>query len=361
MMARAARLARDRREGYKAAMLVTLVDDSVPFNGMTPPYQPLGGAEKAFASLPAALARSGHIVRAINRSAHSMSYENVSWVHWEGRKPPITEVLIAFRKPSLLEFTRATSARILWVTGSAEYLDRPQVKDMLERTEARLVFLGQTHRASYNGSGEARARNIAPGVRQEYRDAEEMQPNETPIAVVTTHPKQGLEWLLDVWSSKVHPRVPEAELHVFSAAFNRAESGEVLPEDLRAIYGKVLAADESKVIIRAPLGDRDMSQVYRHARVHLYPGSEREMYCSTLAESQAVGLPAVARPMGAVKERIIESQSGFLAEDDDAFAEHAVRMLSDEEAFEKTSAVARRHGRARSWDTVASEFETLFR
>ena len=42
-------------------MLVTLVDDSIPFNGMTPAYQPIGGAEKAFASLPAALARQGHV------------------------------------------------------------------------------------------------------------------------------------------------------------------------------------------------------------------------------------------------------------------------------------------------------------
>ena len=118
-------------------MLVTLVDDSIPFNGMTPAHQPLGGAEKAFASLPAALARAGHVVRAINHTPNAMGYDNVSWLDWEARRPPITEVLIAFRKPSLLEFVRATSARILWLTGPAGYLDRPQVADMLKRTEAR--------------------------------------------------------------------------------------------------------------------------------------------------------------------------------------------------------------------------------
>jgi hypothetical protein len=328
---------------------------------MTPAYQPLGGAEKAFASLPAALARAGHVVRVINRTPNAMGYENVSWLEWEGRRPPITEVLIAFRKPQLLEFVRATRARILWLTGPAGYLDKPQVTDMLQRTEARLVFLGRTHQESYTGSGESSLRNISPGVREEYREADEMEPSDPPTAIVTTHPRHGLDWLLNIWTSRIHPKVPAAELHIFSAAFKKADAGETLPDDLNEIYRKAIAAEQSGIVIKAPAGDRDMSQSYRRARVHLYPGSDKEMYCSTLAESQAVGVPAVARPMGAVKERVIGDKSAFLTDSDGDFADHAIRMLSDEEEFKSASIVARRHGRSRSWDTTASEFETIFR
>ena len=342
-------------------MLVTLVDDSIPYNGMTPAYQPLGGAEKAFASLPAALARAGHVVRVINRTPNAVGYENVSWIEWDGRRPPITEVLIAFRKPQLLEFVRTTRARILWLTGPAGYLDKPQVTDMLQRTEARLVFLGRTHQETYTGSGESSLRNISPGVREEYREADEMEPSDPPIAIVTTHPRHGLDWLLDIWTSRIRAKVPEAELHIYSAAFKKADAGETLPDDLNQIYRKAIAAEQSGIVIKAPAGDRDMSQSYRRARVHLYPGSDKEMYCSTLAESQAVGVPAVARPMGAVKERVIGDKSAFLTDSDGDFADHAIRMLSDEEEFKSASIVARRHGRSRSWDTTASEFETIFR
>ena len=342
-------------------MLVTLVDDSIPFNGMTPAYQPLGGAEKAFASLPAALARAGHVVRAINRTPYAMGYDNVSWLDWDARRPPITEVLIAFRKPSLLQFVRATSARILWLTGPADYLDRPQVTDMLQRTEARLVFVGRTHQETYTGTGESSSRNISPGVREEYRDADDMAPSNPPTAVVTTHPKHGLDWLLDIWTKRIHPKVPNAELHIYSAAFMRADAGETLPNDMTEIYRRTISSEDSGIVIKPPSGDRDMSQAYRQARVHLYPGSEKEMYCSTLAESQAVGLPAVARPMGAVKERVIGDRSAFLTESQEDFAEHAIRMLSDDGEFNSASIVARRHGRSRSWDTTASEFETIFR
>ncbi|MFP6688806.1 MAG: glycosyltransferase [Alphaproteobacteria bacterium] len=342
-------------------MLVTLVDDSIPYNGMTPAYQPLGGAEKAFASLPSALARAGHVVRVINRTPNAMGYENVSWVDWDGRRPPITEVLIAFRKPRLLEFVRATTARILWLTGPAGYLDKPQVTDMLKRTEARLVFLGRTHQETYTGTGESSLRYISPGVREEYREAEDMEPSDVPTAIVTTHPKHGLDWLLDIWTTRIYPKVPNAELHIYSAAFMKADAGDTLPDELDEIYRKVIAAEQNGIVIKPPAGDRDMSQSYRRARVHLYPGSDKEMYCSTLAESQAVGVPAVARPMGAVKERVIGDKSAFLTDGESDFADHAIRMLSDDDEFKSASIVARRHGRSRSWDTTASEFETIFR
>ena len=294
-------------------MLVTLVDDSIPFNGMTPAYQPIGGAEKAFASLPAALARQGHVVRAVNRSPNSLGFENVSWIHWEGRKPPITEVLIAFRKPALLEFTRATKARILWVTGPPDYLHRPQVHDVLDRTNAKLVFLGNIHSEAYRSQGENHVyyRSIAPGVREEYRSIDKMTPEDPPTAVVTTHPKHDLDWLLDLWIERIRPQVPNAQLQVYSAGFKRAETGDKLADDLQPIFEKARAASEHGVTIMAPTGDRDMAKAYLRARVHLYPGSEREMYCSTLAESQAVGLPAVARPVGAVKERFHRRSIGL--------------------------------------------------
>ena len=346
-------------------MLVTLVDDSIPFNGMTPAYQPMGGAEKAFASLPAALARQGHVVRAVNRCPNSIGFENVSWIHWDGRRPPITEVLIAFRKPLLLEFTRAVRARILWVAGPPDYLRRPPVYDVLSRTDAKLVFLGNTHSEAYRsqveGENSIYYRSIAPGVREEYRSMEEMTPDDPPVAVVTTHPKHDLDWLLDLWIERIRPQAPTAVLQVYSAAFKRAADGEDIADDLGPIFEKARAGADHGVTIMRPAGDRDMARVYARARVHLYPGSEREMYCSTLAESQAVGLPCVARPVGAVKERFTDRQSGFLGPDDDAFVENALTMLNDDDAFSAASKTARRAGRGRSWDAAASEFETLFR
>lgn len=344
-------------------MLVTLVDDSIPFNGSTPAYQPLGGAEKAFASLPAALARRGHVVRAFNRAPHSMGIDNVSWVNWEGRKPPITEILIAYRKPSLLEFTRAVGARVLWVAGHASYLNTQAAADVLSRNNARVVFSGEAQRKTFKAHGQIKTLTIQPAVRDEYRNAGPMEAKDrAPIAIVTSHPKHGLDWLVKLWVSRIRPRVPEAELHIYSASFRKAELGsEPIAEDLKDLFALVKGAASSGVVIKSPSGDVDMVQNYRRARVHLYPSSEHDLTCSTLLESQAVGVPAICRPLGAVEERIDPGESGFLAPTDEAFTEDAIRLMTDDAAFDRASTEARSNARSRSWDTVAGEFESAFR
>jgi hypothetical protein len=346
-------------------MLVTLVDDSISFNGSTPAYQALGGAEKAFASLPGALARRGHVVRAINRAPHSIGIENVSWVNWDGRKPPITEVLVAYRKPALLEFTRAVGARVLWVASHAGYLNTPSAQEVLNRTAARLVFSSEAQRKSFKlGAGQQiRLYTVSPAVRDEYRNAGPMDAKgRAPAALCTAHPKHGLDWLVKLWVERIRPRLPEAQLLVFSSSFKKAQGGgAAVPEDVKAVYAQVVEAAAHGVVIRAPGGDVDMASTYRQARVHLYPSAEQDLSCSTLLESQAVGVPAVCRPLGAVGERMVEGQSGFSLPSDEAFAEQAIRFMTDDAAFDSASAAARGFARRRSWDTVAGEFESAFR
>lgn len=344
-------------------MLVTLVDDSIPFNGSTPSFQPLGGPEKAFASLPGALARRGHVVRAFSRAPHAMGIENVSWINWEGRKPPISEVLIAFRKPSLLEFTRAISSRVLWVAGHAGYLNTPAAAEVLARTSAKIVFSGEMQRKTFKTNSPMRLFTVMPAVRDEYRNAGPMNAKgRAPVAVVTAHPKHGLDWLLTLWVEKIRPRVPDAELQVYSSSLRKAQqTSEPVPDDLKGILAQVTQAASAGVVLKTPGGDVDMASNYRYARVHLYPSAEHDLMCSTLLESQAVGVPAVCRPLGAVSERVQDGQTGYLAPTDEAFVDHAVRMLADDAAFDTMSAAARANGRRRSWESVANEFESAFR
>ena len=74
-------------------MNVLLVDDSVAFDGYTPSSQPLGGVEKAFASLPAALRRRGHDLRVINRCGFAVTAEGVPWQTWNDPRPGETAAI----------------------------------------------------------------------------------------------------------------------------------------------------------------------------------------------------------------------------------------------------------------------------
>lgn len=340
-------------------MRVTLVDDSIPFDGYTPGGQPLGGAEKAFASLPGALARRGHQVTVFNRCRYRMTIEGAQWETWDIQRPLQTDVLIAFRKPSLLTEVRQARKRLLWLTAPAGYLKHQANRDVIEATKPDLVFLGPTHHATWPG-GKQRAAVIPPGVRVDYAADEPMRPASPPRAIVTTHPLHGLDWLLTLWVERVRPQCPTAELHVYSMALDKAQFGGDCADALKPVLAQALAAQAQGVTILRPKGDLGMAQDYRSARVHLYPGHADDMGCFTLMESQAAGLPAVARPLGAVRERVRDGETAYVVPDDDAFVNVTVQLLTGDDMFWSLNHAARMTQAERDWETVATDFEALW-
>lgn len=342
-------------------MDILLVDDSIPFDGYTPSAQPLGGVEKAFASLPAALLRRGHEVRVINRCAFPIAADGVRWQPWESERPATCDVLIAHRRPALLDFPVKAAKRILWLDGPGGRLAKGGNPDILARHgQAPIVFQGLTHRGGCPDAVEARAVVIEPGVRRDYREAESMDAATPPRAIVTCHPKAGLDWLLDLWVREIRPRAEGAELYVYSAVLDKGALGGEVPEAIKPVFDKAMALKGDGVIIQRPQADPLMADTYRFARAHLHPGRDSEIFCSTLAESQAVGLPAVTRHTAAAAERVRDGASGFVVPDDEAFANCAMLLLTVDGVYKGRSIEAREFQRGRDWDDAAAEFESLF-
>lgn len=345
---------------YKGAMHITLVDDSIPFDGFSPSNRPLGGAEKAFVSLAGALARRGHDVHVFNRAHYGMVIEGATWETLAKPFPAQTGALIAFRKPSLLGSVRLADTRLLWATASGPQL-KPARK-ALESFQPVIVLQGATQRMSFDNADGLALRVVPPGLRPDFlTDTAQAESDPVPTAVVTTHPAHDLSWLLDLWVGRVHPAVPQARLLVLSNVLHKGRNGAETPDALRPVLEQAVAAAGAGVEIMAPLADAGMAALYRKARVHLYPGHPDDMVCWTLMESQACGLPAVARDLGAVRERIRDGQTGQVVPDADAFANLAARLLTDDALFQGMRHDALLLQRERSWDVAAAEFESLIK
>jgi glycosyltransferase involved in cell wall biosynthesis len=97
----------------------------------------------------------------------------------------------------------------------------------------------------------------------------------------------------------------------------------------------------------------------RESRVMLYRGDPGETFCLAVAEAQALGVPAVVQPIGALKERVLHGATGFLAGDEASFARHAVALLSDEALWRRQHETALRLQQGASADDVAQQFEAL--
>lgn len=346
-------------------MHITLIDDSIPFDGDSPLSRPLGGAEKAFVHLAAALAARDHEVVAINRCAETTTIDGVTWLPWDLPRPPETDVLIAFRKPALLNEVDNAAHQTMWVWGPAGYLNKAANQIVLEKERPSFAFTGTFHLRSWTAWREFRRKAIIPGVSDVYRQAADMGDEAAPFAITTTHPLHGLQKMVRLWRDGIYPKLARAELHVYSAALARCEAGGEVPENLKSIFEDVKDAESDGVWIKTPMADVEMSAAYRNARLHLYPVIATEIYASTLAESQASGLPAVVMASQGdtqfVSTQVRNGQSGYLAPDDSAFVNLSVEILAeDRKMYKPLHRDALTLQRGRTWMTAAIEFEELW-
>jgi glycosyltransferase involved in cell wall biosynthesis len=358
-------------------MHYVLIDDSIAFDGYTSARRPLGGAEKAFASLGGALVKRGHSVTVLNRIQYPTWCEGAKWRPLDD--PQLTteaDVVIAFRKPGLLGTVRQAKQRLLWVVGAADYLNAKGVTDFFESLDPKVVFATAAQKLSYKGNSPTAV--IAPGVRNTFYEppTNEMEPLHEvgveseaqppaaptippPHAVVTTHPQQGLAWLIDIWTKIIHPQMPQARLAVYSAALHKGTKGEEIAPELKPVLELVQSVANKNVVIVEPRSDRGMADDYRASRVHLYPSFSQDIACWTLQESQATGLPAVARMVGGAPDHIINGETGFLVPDAMAFGNVALQILGDDALYRRMNEAAGAVARRRTWDMVAADFDAL--
>ena len=72
-----------------------------------------------------------------------------------------------------------------------------------------------------------------------------------------------------------------------------------------------------------------------------------------------MGVPAVVQELGSVVERVIDGETGMIAGDDDAFAEAAVRLLTDDGLWRAQHQTALAEQRKWGWEQAAVAFEGL--
>lgn len=352
-------------------MHYVLADDSVPFDGFTSSRRPLGGAEKGLAQLAAALAKR-HTVTVLNRTPYPVTAEGVDYKPLSElqSRPLEADVLIASRRPQLLGAVRKAKHRLLWVTAPPDYLDVPANAALWPSFTPTLLFVSSAQQRQYRGALPHRL--LAPGVASTFFPPEPVandsavwapsppaEMRNAPHAVVTTHPLHGLIWLSEIWRRLIHPRLPTARLAVYSATLAKGVRGEEIAPELEPVLAKVLEASSANVVVTDPVGDIGMADVYRTSRVHLYPGHPQDFGCWTLAESQASGVPAVARGVGGVEEQLINGQSGFLVPDASAVANVTLQILENDQVCRSLSAAASDVSRRRTWDMVALELENI--
>jgi glycosyltransferase involved in cell wall biosynthesis len=338
---------------------VVMADDGIAFDGAMAEAGPLGGAETAFVALAEALAARGHRVEARSSCRAPLRHKGVDWAPLAGGVPETCDLYIGNRGHRVIGLVPGAKRRLFWLHNPAGYLQKPRFLWPLLRHRPILVTTGEYHARTVPRWLPCGGRRIIPyGVLDRFRHATERAPP-PPIAVFTSNPLRGLDWLLDLWVEKIRPAVPEAELHIYAGPAVYGAGGGKHTRAMEAVLSRTDALSHQGVWRHPPVGREVLTEVLAGARVMLYRGDPGETFCLALAEAQAMGVPAVVQPIGAVAERVTDGATGRVTANDDEFAEAAVALLRDEALWRRYRRNALATQRGLGWDEVAARFEAL--
>ena len=339
---------------------IIMTDDGIMFDGASLEKGPLGGAETAFLSLAVALAGRGHRVRVFNRCAGAMVRDGVEWSPLSGQLPDRCDLYIANRSDKLLPLVSEARRAVFWIHNPAQYLLKFRYLWKLWRRRTPIVVSGAYHAASYPGWAPDGGRLVIPyGISSEFLSVSRDGGAPPPRAIFTSNPLRGLDWLLDLWRSKIRPACPAAELHLFSGATTYGAHGAAREASMRPVLEKAASLSADGVVLREPVHKSALARELAAARVLLYRGDPGETFCLAVGEAQAAGLPAIVMDIGCVAERVVHGKTGYVADDDDVFATSAIDLLTDDARWCLQSAAALSTQREWTWDRAAACFEDL--
>ena len=342
---------------------VVIADKTGAYDGRDLALRPLGGTETSVIQLAEALARRGHDVVCCTNTGHAVAHEGVRWTPLRAGAPVGCDLFLAVQHPELLGHARRPHRLALWVVWPPGNFSRRHRAARLWWHRPRPVFVSrfQVHVYPRWLPGSRSPVVIPFGLPDQVRGRPALGAAPPPRAIFASNPQRDLRWLLALWTRAILPAVPGAELHLYGIRDYAYRYGEPW-EETESRLGQFLpdgfpAAARASLRPQPPAARDRLWDAMRGARVMLYGGHRVEAFCLAVAEAQALGVPAVVRPIAVLPERVRDEVTGFIALDDEAFARRAIALLTDDRLWRAQHEAALRLQQGWSWDQMAERFE----
>jgi glycosyltransferase involved in cell wall biosynthesis len=338
---------------------IIIADSTERYDGRDLEARPLGGTESSVIRMARALAQRGHDVSVHTNCNAPIEHEGVHWRPLAGARPETCDLYVAVQHPRLLRFVRKPKRRAIWVAWQPNHLKHyKQIwRVWWYRPIPVLISLHQVRIYSPFLPRREPHVVIPHGLPDDVRGHPALPAAPARRAIFASNPRRKLRELVEIWLDRILPRVPDAVLDVYGLyGIKPGEDawklwcGSLLPD------GVPPAAQQSVRV--HPAGSRqELIDAFRSSRVMLYLGHKVEAFCLSLAEAQALGVPAVIAPVAVLPERVIDGVTGFHHADPARFADAAAAILTDDALWRRQHEAALRHQQGISWSEQAGRFE----
>ena len=321
----------------------------------------IAGTQTAFIELSRAFEQLGAIINVYTDTLWFLDGDLRTWNQLSQLDETVSyDLMIVNVSPYLFEKFKHIKAKrkILWIHNEAKYLLYWQRLKFLLKHRPVVVFSGNYHKSTlpfFIPTGGRRV--ISYGISEKVLNMTPCNPMERNKKVYfTSNPLRSLRWLVDLWVKEIHPKHPDAELHVFAGWKTYGAWGVSVKNRMQIEIEYASQFSDNNIIIREVLPKNALFAEMKQGRAMFYRGDRAETFCLAIAEAQALGLPAVVCDLGSMKERVEHGVTGFVAKTDADFVEYATRILTDDQLHGAMSSAAMVRYNEMNWLKVANQF-----
>ena len=349
---------------------IVIYTEGLPFDGATPFERSLGGSESGVVFMARELARRGHRVRVFCACQRPGEYDGVTYRDLSDF-PAFVEsescdVFVCCRHPRGLTAPVRSKINIIWNHDIIVEPAAQQLMSLMFKVD-RLFVLSEFHNQQFQrrlSVPEDRYFVTRNGVDLDLIDEASQGVQRDPNRLLyTSRPERGLDVLLTTWP-ELKRRRPELKLAV--AYYENPSADAQMAEYLETL--KRTAEQLPDITLLGALSKRELYREIAGSALVVYPATFPEVSCISALEAAACGAPMIASRYAALKESVVDGETGLLVPGDphsdeyqERFAAAVIGLLEDDARRAAMAEAARRRVEQRYlWRDIAAEWEDLF-
>ena len=338
---------------------IIIADKTLRYDGRDLETRPLGGTQSSVIRCARELVHRGHDVSVYTNCDAAIEHKGVRWIPLGSDPPQICDAYISVHQPELIGFVRKPQRRAIWVLWPVSQLKHYKKIWRMWLYRPIPILTSQYQANAYSPFLPGRNPHIVIpcGLPDDVRGHGAQAEPPRRHAIFASNPQRNLRRLVEIWAASILPRVPDAILDVYGIHSLRpgddpwkSWEGSVLPQGLPEDV-------KQSVRVHPSVGRLQLIDAMRNSRVMLYLGHKAEAFCLSLAEAQALGVPAVIAPVAALPERVVDDVTGFHRSEPEGFADAAVSLLTDDDLWRRQHEAAIRLQQGISWREHAERLE----
>ena len=154
---------------------------------------------------------------------------------------------------------------------------------------------------------------------------------------------RNLNHLIKIWCNKIFPINNDFKLYITPNLIDYNDFHKKNNIFLRTIGSRSEMIDEMK-----------------NYRALTYLGHKSDIFTLTAEEAIKMCLPVVTFGIGSLKERVSHNETGFIAKNDQEFADYTIKLLNDDKFYLDLKSKMKNKRKENSWEFIANEWASFF-